>query len=196
MLKTKDMIIDFRRNQIDLKRTTIKEQEVDVVESYKYLGCVIDNKLKFNVNVETICKRGQQRLYCLRRLSKFKVDRSLMILFYKSYIESVLTFTMLCWYGILGVKAETALVKIVNTSSKILGVQQSHPTDLYNRQVVRKARSILMVTSHPLYSEFQFLPSGSRLRFPFVRSNRYKHSFIHTSISLLNSGMGGLGGRK
>jgi len=53
---------------------------------------VID-KLNFIVNVEMICKRGQQRLYCLRKLSKFKVDRSLMILFYKSYIESV----MLVW---------------------------------------------------------------------------------------------------
>jgi len=174
VLKTKDMLIDLRRNQTDLKRTTIKEQEVDVVEAYKYLGCVIDNKLNFNVNVEMICRRGQKRLYCLRRWSKFKVDRTFMILFYKSYIESVLTFSMLCCYGSLGVKAKTALVRIVNTSSKILGVQQSHPTDQYNRQV-RKARSILMVTSHPLYSEFQFLPSGFRLRFPLVRSNRYKH---------------------
>jgi len=34
VLKTKGMLIDFRRNQTDLKRTTIKEQEVDVVESY------------------------------------------------------------------------------------------------------------------------------------------------------------------
>lgn len=126
------MHIDFRRNQSDIKRTTIKDQEVEVVESYKYLGCVIDNKLNCNVNVEKICKRGQQSLYCLRRLSKFNVERSLMTLFYKSYIESVLTFAMLCWYGSLGVKAKTALVKIVNTSSKILAVQQSHPTDLYN----------------------------------------------------------------
>jgi len=89
---------------------------------------VTDKKLNFNVNVEMICKRGQQRLYCLQRLSKFKVDRSLVILFYKSYIESVLTFSVLCWYGSLGVKS--ALVKIVNTSSEILGVQQSHPAGL------------------------------------------------------------------
>jgi len=109
----------------------------------------------------------------------------LIVLFYKSYIESVLTFSILCWYGSLGVKAKTALVKIVNTSSKILEIQQNHPTDLYNRQVVGKARSILMVTSH---SKFQFLPSG----FPLVRSNKYKHSFIPTSISLLNLGMGGV----
>ncbi len=101
---------------------------------------------------------------------------------------------MLCWYGSHSLKAKTALVKIVNISSKILEVQQSHPTDLYNPQVVRKAQSILMVTLHPLYPEFQFLPSGSRLRFPSVRSNRYKHSFIPTSTSLLNSGMRGVGG--
>jgi len=54
--------------------------------------------------------------------TEFKVDRSLMILFYKSYIELILTFSLLCWYGSIGVKAKTALVKIVNTSGKILGV--------------------------------------------------------------------------
>jgi len=43
------------------------------------------------------------------------------------------------------------------------------------------------------YFEFQLLPSGSQLRFPYVRSNRYKHSFIPTSISLINSGMWGVG---
>ncbi len=175
------MHIDFRCNQSDIKRTTIKDQEVEVVESYKYLGCVIDNKLNFYVNVEKMCKRGQQRLYCLRRLAKFNIDRSLRTLFYKSYIESVLTFAMLCWYGSLSLKAKTALVKIVNISSKILGVQQSH-TDLYNRQVVRKAQSILTVTSHPLYSEFQFLPSGSQLRFLLGVIGTHIHLFLLLSL--------------
>lgn len=37
------------------------------------------------------------------------------------------------------------------------------------------------------------MPSGSRFRFYSVMSNRYRHSFISTAISLLNLGMGGAG---
>lgn len=61
------------------------------------------------------------------------------------------------------------------------GVRSSHPTDLCNLQVVMKAQSILMNTL------FLFL---IRLRFPSVRSNQYKYSFIPTSISVIHLGKG------
>ncbi len=41
----------------------------------------------FDVNSGVLCKKGQQRLYCLRKLRSFNVDRTMMELFYKSYIE-------------------------------------------------------------------------------------------------------------
>ncbi len=80
--------------------------------------------------------------------------------------------------------------RIKKVSSKTLGTEQSSLTDLYNRQVVRKANSILSASDHPLYSEFEFLPSGLRLRFPLVKSNRYRCSFIPTAIFMLNVGNG------
>ena len=145
---------------------------VEFVETYKYLGSLIDNKLTFISNTEMLCKRGQQRLFCLRKLSKFRVDKTLMTLFYKSYIESVLTFSLICWYGSLTVKAKTALSNIVKVSSKIIGVQQSSLSVLYDRQVVRKANAVISDSSHPLHSEFQILPSGSRYGLPPVKINR------------------------
>lgn len=51
-------------------------------------------------------------------LLKYNIDRSLMTLFYTSYIESVITFSLKCWYGSLSVKAKTVVVKSV--SSKII----------------------------------------------------------------------------
>ncbi len=145
-----------------------------------------DNKLKYLANAEMIGKRAQQRLYCLCKLSKFNVDKTLISLFYKSYIESILTCSIICWHGNLSVKAKNALSRIVKVSSKIVGTEQSSLTDLYNRQVVRKANSILWASDHPLYSEFEFLPSGLRLRFPLVkRSNHYRCSFILTAIFML-----------
>jgi len=93
-----------------------------------------------------------------------------MTLFYKSNIESVLTFSVICWYGNLTVKAKTALSYIVKVSSKIIGIQECSLTDLYNRQVVRKTKSVISDSSQPL--QFQILPSSSRLRLPPVKSNR------------------------
>ncbi len=47
VLKTKDMIIDFRKNVPMHKVTYIKGHTVESVQSYKYLGTIIDSKLSF-----------------------------------------------------------------------------------------------------------------------------------------------------
>lgn len=145
------------------------------MERYKYLGTCIDKNMNFNDNINMLCKKGQQYLYCL--------DRTLMTLFYKSCIESVLTFPLLCWYGNLSVKSKSSLNRIVKLSSNILGVHQSSLSDLFTRQ----AKSILSEATHPLFNEFQSLPSGSRSSFRAVKTNRYRHSFSPTAISILNS---------
>jgi hypothetical protein len=84
-----------------------------MVENYKYLGTMIENTLTFECNSDMLWKKGQQHFYCLRKLAKFQVDRTLITLFYKSYIESVLTLSLICWYGNLGVKANNALARIL-----------------------------------------------------------------------------------
>lgn len=45
------------------------------MESYKYLGTVFDSQIKFDVNTDAIVKRGQQRIYLLRKLNSFNVNR-------------------------------------------------------------------------------------------------------------------------
>ena len=87
--KTKDMIIDFRTSTVDHITTTIKGQDVDCVESYKYLAIVIDSKLTFNLNCEMVCKKGHQRLSCLRKLDTFHIDRHMLSLLYFAFIESI-----------------------------------------------------------------------------------------------------------
>jgi len=60
--KTKDMYIHFGKTQ-GYEATTINGQLVDQVQSYRYLGTIIDSKLNFQENCEVFCKKGQQRLY-------------------------------------------------------------------------------------------------------------------------------------
>ena len=185
--KTKDMCIDFRRSHPSPNSTVIDGQDVEIVESYKYLGTKIDNKLTFESNTNKIYKKSQQRLFCLRKLSKFQVDSSLMTMFYHAFIESVITFSFICWFSSLRVKQKNVLNKVVKVCSKITGSALKTLQDLYNKQLHKKAESILSDCSHPLHQQFQFLPSGSLLRLPLAKTNRYKHSFVPSAISLLTS---------
>lgn len=185
--KTKDMPIDFRRPSPNPTNCSLNDQNVEIVESYKYLGTIIDNRLSFESNTNTICKKSQQRLFCLRKLAKFGVDRSLMSMFYRSFIESILTFSFICWYASTNLKQKSALNKVVKVSSKITGTQQNSLTDLFNSQVLRKADLISRDGTHPLNPDFQLLPSGFRYKCPIARTNRYKHSFIPTAVTLLNT---------
>ena len=135
-----------------------------------------------------LCKKGQQRLFCLRKLAKFQVDKSLMIMFYRAFIESVISFAIICWYGNLGIRQKNALNGVVRGASKIVGVKFSCLSHIYDEQVLKKASSIRADSSHPLILEYEFLPSGQRLEAPATKNNRYKFSFIPTSIRAINNG--------
>ena len=54
--KTKELIVDYRQNKTFIPATAINGQSVGTVSEYKYLGTVIDEELKFDVN--TKCKIG------------------------------------------------------------------------------------------------------------------------------------------
>ena len=122
--KTKELIIDFRRNSNTAKECIIHKESVEIVTSYKYLGTIFDDHLKFDVNTEAIVKRGQQRIHLLRKLNSFSVSPVILCRFYQSFIESLLSFSFICWFHSLTVKDRNSLNSIVNICSKITGVKQ------------------------------------------------------------------------
>ena len=72
------MIVDFRRQEHSPGKTIIHNNEVEIVSKYKYLGTIFDDKLKWDDNTEEIVKKGQQRLYLLRKLNYFSVDQKIL----------------------------------------------------------------------------------------------------------------------
>ena len=70
--KTKKLVTDFRRNDSSPVPLQIKGQQVEIVHQYKYLGTILDDKLDWTENSTMLLKKGNQRLYFLKRLKSFR----------------------------------------------------------------------------------------------------------------------------
>ncbi|KAK3557058.1 hypothetical protein QTP70_024468, partial [Hemibagrus guttatus] len=90
MLKTVEMIVEFRRNTPALPPLTIMNSTAPAVESYRFLGTTISQDLNWDTHIDSIIKTAQQRLYFLRQLRKFDLPQELLTHFYSAVIESVL----------------------------------------------------------------------------------------------------------
>ena len=110
-----------------------------------------------------------------------------MKLFYSAYIESIISFSIICWYGNLCIRDKNSLGKNVKVASKVIGTQMNSLEHIFKRQVLNKALSIRSDAAHPLNVEYDLLPSGLRLRAPCARTNRYRYSFVPVAICTLNA---------
>lgn len=97
----------------DVVASFIHGKPVDIVDTYKYMGTMFDCHLKWDVNTEQIIKRGQQRVYLLRKLNSFSVSPVILSSFYQSFIESMLSFSCMCWFRSLSIQDKNSLCSIV-----------------------------------------------------------------------------------
>ena len=69
--KTKEIIMDFRKQQWEHPPIHIDGTVVEKVESIMFLGVHITDKMKWSTHANSVVKKAQQRLFNLRRLKKF-----------------------------------------------------------------------------------------------------------------------------
>lgn len=74
--KTKEMVFDFRSRQTQQSviPVSIDNSDIEIVESYKYLGIVVDNKLTWSKQCKTLVSKGQHSTtyVFLKKASTFK----------------------------------------------------------------------------------------------------------------------------
>ena len=184
--KTKEMVIDFRRNNSIPDPLVIANEQVERVNEYKYLGVIIDNKLTGSANTSKLYKKCKQRIHFLRVLKNIHVDKSILTLFYKAVIESILGFAIPVWYGSLTCQDKNKLKKIVKTAGK-LKARTECLDEVYNTMVIKQLRKIMNDVQHPLHCQYNFLRSGKRLALPKLQTSRFRNSFIPMSIKIFNS---------
>ena len=153
MSKTKDPSIDFRRKGTQ-PDPTVHSETVKSVDHYNYLETTIDSNLKFSKNCDIIFRKGQQCLHFLRKLRSFNGDQIILTLFYRSFIQIVLTFSIICWCGNLSVSDKKNLQKLVNICSRITSQQLPSLANVYDRSFKENKTSF---TIKRIILEFQFV---------------------------------------
>ncbi len=76
--KTKEMEIDFRSRTSSPQPTSVKGQIVEWASRYKYLGLIIDNKLRFDTHVEAVCKKKANNGYTVLGVSLLLISVGLL----------------------------------------------------------------------------------------------------------------------
>ena len=187
--KTKEMLIDFRKNTVAPDPVLIGGLQVERVPVYKYLGVMIDDKLTWNKQVEHIVKKLHPRLYCLRKLASFQVRPGILKIFYNSAICGVWRYCLTCWGGNVRRKDRAVLNDIIGRAERIMGQELESVDSVYRGLVGRGLDRVWNDIDHPLHNRLSGLKSlrgSGRLRLPSLKTNRYHDSFTPRAIRLFN----------
>ena len=148
------------------------------MDSFKYLGTILDKSVTLNDHVEFTFKKAQQRLFLLRQLRSFHI----LTRVYQSLVGSVLVFNIVSWFGHFTVKNKAKLSRVVKQGSKITGQSQTLLSQHHNKAVDRLSLKIIDDSNHPLSHYIELLPSGQRYRLPCAKKNVYRNFFVPSAI--------------
>ncbi|KAL0197539.1 hypothetical protein M9458_006079, partial [Cirrhinus mrigala] len=174
--KTKEVVMDFRRNSVDHPPLTIDSSTVERVSSTKFLGVHITEDLTWTTNTMSLSKKAQQRLHFLRWLKRASLPPPILTTFYRGTIESVLTSCITVWYGNCSAADRKTLQQTVNTAAKIMSL--SPPFRIFSLHNAPVKLPVFL---------FQLLPSGRWFRSIRARSARLLNSFSPQAVRALNS---------
>ena len=181
------MIVDFRKTNLQHEKIYIEGQEVEIVENYKYLGVNINNRLDWHAHTTTIISKINQRMHFVRKLNFFKIDKTLISLFYRSIINSVISFCICAWGGNTAQRDISKIDRVTRQARKITNEDQFDFKELFQKACVNKITKILKDTSHPLHNQIIFSSRSNRVLLIRSRKERFKNSFLPLAVKIYSS---------
>ncbi|XP_077960470.1 uncharacterized protein LOC144409456 [Gasterosteus aculeatus] len=178
------MVVDFRKNRAPPSPITLCDSPVTIVDSFRLLGSIITQYLKWELNISSITKKAQQRLFFLRQLKKLNLPKTMMVHFYTAIMESVLCSSITVWYAAATAKDKGRLQRVLRSAERLIACNLPSLQDLFASRTLKRAKKMVADPSHPGQNLFVPLPSGRRLRSIRTKTSR------HTSFSFLPSAVG------
>ena len=181
--KTKEIVVDFRKSKSVPSTHIVNNSEVEIVDSFKFLGIHITSNLSWSC-----VKKGQQRLYFLCCLKKFHMKPEILVNFYRSIIESILRGSIMVWFGNMTEADMNSLSRVIRTASRLTGVDLPDLCEIFYCRVKSRIHKVIADPSHPAFTFFELLLSGKRYRSLGYRgmSSRTSNSLYPTAVRVLN----------
>ena len=187
VIKTKEMIIDFRTKPSIHEPVVIKGNTITQTDTYKYLGVVYDDRLNWSDQGFCVISKINQRLYFIRKLNQFDVEKAIISMFYISTMESIISFCLTTYGGNLNCSEQIKINRVISRVEKITKVPLSCFKDLLFKLTKKKINEIRSKSDHPLHTEIRFSTRSSLVLYPKIRTERYRNSFIPSALRVLNT---------
>ena len=91
--------INFSKHNTGPKDLKLNDKLIDSVDTIKLLGVYLTNDLKWSVNTKNICKKVNQRLYLVRKLKQFGLQKEELITAWRSMLRPVTEYAVPLWHS-------------------------------------------------------------------------------------------------
>ena len=188
--RSKCIVMDINTNT-NLRTSPILASDnsyLKQVTSFKFLGVVFSEDLKWNEHFDYILRKASKRIFILRNLRRSGCSAALMLQSYFAFIRSLLIYSYPCFCNAPDYLLRK-LRKLERRVSRIIGVSFSDDSSVLNAAVLscnKLFSAVLSASSHPLRDLFDDrlsrstrLSTSCPLRPPFAKTKRFANSFIN-----------------
>ena len=99
MSKTKELLLCNLRDNPVHDSLIIDGNNVEQVDSFKYLGTVIDKRLRFQEHSMEVIKKARKRLYIMKKLYAMHVSGPLRVQCYTTFIKCIFLYHLNTVFG-------------------------------------------------------------------------------------------------
>jgi len=146
-------------------------------EKIKYLGVIIDKHLKWNNHVSYLCNKIRKTFYKFNQLKEI-LSQKLIIVLYRSLVESILRYCIIVWGGAYDTSLNTLQI-CQNTILKIIFKKpRLYPTkQIYLDSNIFDLRNLYVLCS------LSYMPKIQAL-FPFIAHNHDTRLNVNSNLTI------------
>ena len=94
---------------------------------------------------------------CWWKLKSFNVNNTILLSFYRSIVESILTSSITVWYDKASVYHKDRIDSVVRQAERIINISLPSIESIYLNRMTNKTTKILKDKHHPAHDYFQLL---------------------------------------
>ena len=170
---------------------TLGTHQLEVVDQTKLLGVTVTSDLKWSTNTQNLVKKGNKRLWLIRRLKRMGASDFDLVDMYCKQIRSVLELAVPVWQGALTLEDKTEIERIQKSLAHIIMGEQYKSYNLalkhLNLESLEDRRNKICLNfakkaeNHPKFQHW-FKPTDKKVN---TRNNKPKYCDVKARHSRL-----------